>query len=400
MKETNKLLALEGLLKTLIEINPNEDLILSGYLRLQRSSEETVRELRERFLLLQKYLSPSQKSQVASAWPILNDYCQTQIQPGMAGVALFWRGGQSPFFHQMQFATPLPDWLVLDHTPRIIPLVEMKDNYDRYVVLISKETEARIFEIALGEISRRELLHKPELRKRLGREWTREHYHNHQHNRQMKFLKEKIALVEKIFQQGGHSHLILAGHPANLARIREQLPKNLRERLLDSIKLPSTLSIEQILLKTVESFVAAENRQSQQALDLLQNHLLSDGPAVAGLRHCTLAMQNGLVDMLIVSGGTDNYQATSSTPRPHKSKIDSSTFGTIEKARESLVQDAIRFGCAIEFLDPGTFLDDFEGVGAILRYRGGERWLRQLAEETDAADTGQNRPEQLACSGT
>ena len=50
----------------------------------------------------------------------------------------------------MQFAAPLPNWIAVYPTPNIYHLVELKDNYHRYVVLLALPDRASILEVNLG----------------------------------------------------------------------------------------------------------------------------------------------------------------------------------------------------------------------------------------------------------
>ena len=63
--------------------------------------------------------------------------------------------------------------MVVGSTPNIFHLVELKDTYDRYVVMISIEESARILEIHLGKVTEELWRERPELRQRLGREVLR-----------------------------------------------------------------------------------------------------------------------------------------------------------------------------------------------------------------------------------
>ena len=126
-------------------------------------------------------------------------------------MAAFARAGTQPFFLGLQFQVPLPDRLSVGSTPDIYHLVELKDTYHRYVVLISTEERTRILEVNLGAITREVWTARPELRVRVGREWTREHYQNHRRDRGKRFLKEKFEILEKLIAAGGPTHLTLAG---------------------------------------------------------------------------------------------------------------------------------------------------------------------------------------------
>jgi len=97
-------------------------------------------------------------------------YLAEKLLLGAKGVAIFSRAGGEPFFLPLQFRVPLPDWMAVGTTPNIFHLVELKDTYHRYVVMISTEESVRIYEVNLGAVTEQLWEQRPELRKRVGRE--------------------------------------------------------------------------------------------------------------------------------------------------------------------------------------------------------------------------------------
>jgi len=90
----------------------------------------------------------------------------------------------------------------------------------------------------------------------------------------------------------------------------------------------------------------------------------------SGLDACENVLSHGVIETLIMT------RSVSQTPQDrrvfsHRNADDN--YLTIEKRRQRLLERAIKHGVHIEFVDTGTFLDDYCGVGAILRYRGAEQ---------------------------
>jgi len=94
-------------------------------------------------------------------------------------MAAYARAGKSPFCLLLPFEVPLPDWIGVSSTANIYHLVELKDHYDRYVILLATEASARIIGVNLGSVTTQLCRSRPELRRRVGPEWTREHYQHH-----------------------------------------------------------------------------------------------------------------------------------------------------------------------------------------------------------------------------
>ena len=77
---------------------------------------------------------------------------------------------------------------------------------------------ATTLEVNLGAVTKEIWAERPELRQRVGREWTRDQYQNHSRDRADRFIKEKVEILDRLMSQGSQTHLILAGSPPLAAR--------------------------------------------------------------------------------------------------------------------------------------------------------------------------------------
>ena len=187
------------------------------------------------------------------------------------------------FMLPMQFATPLPNWIAVYPTPNIYHLVELKDNYHRYVVLLAMPDRASILEVNLGAATTQAWINRSELRMRVGSEWTRSHYQIHQAHRGDRFVQEKIATLQRLMQAGGHSHLILAGDPEITGRVRQALPSDLADKLVDVV--PSSERDQQtdVVMATLSSFIEHEEQESQSVARVSDRRIAQSEPGGRGL---------------------------------------------------------------------------------------------------------------------
>ena len=106
----------------------------------------------------------------------IQDYVIGRIEPRTRGMAAFARTGRDLFWLALQFEVPLPTWITIGSTPNIYHLVELKDNYDRYVVLLTTEASARIMSVNLRLITSQLWQSRPELRRHAGHDRSRDHF--------------------------------------------------------------------------------------------------------------------------------------------------------------------------------------------------------------------------------
>ena len=189
-------------IRTLATLEETNSPVISYY--LNRESNELASRLRltERGRVLRQSLWGQARHDFEAAMNQVEEYLDHELLPEARGVAIFARVNQGPFFLPLQFRVPLPNWLNVTANPNIYHLIELKDTYHRYVVMISTEESARILEVNLGAVTEELWRERPELRRRVGREWTREHYQNHRRAQTDRFIKEKIKVLEQLMAAG------------------------------------------------------------------------------------------------------------------------------------------------------------------------------------------------------
>ena len=266
----------------LVTLEETDAPVISCYLNLERSEQAYQDALAERIQTLMKSLHPPKRFQVEAALGTIEAYLRERPTGGNLGLALFSRAGKQPFFLPLEFRIPLPTWISVNSTANIYHLVELKDNYDRYVVLFATEESARILAINLGSITQEVWKTRPGLRKRIGNEWTREHYQDHRRERTKQFIREQIRIADELISTGGHGHLILAGPARMTAGIRQALPKHLLAKLVDVVSASAADRLSDVVAATLQPFLEHEESESLAVVDRLLNQIHTHGPAVAG----------------------------------------------------------------------------------------------------------------------
>jgi len=358
----------------LITVKETAAPVLSFYLNMESNYRN---ELAHRVLVLRNSLLRDERLCFEEALSKIEGFLASDILPGTKGVAVFARGGSCPFIIPLQFKVPLPNSMGIDLTPNIYELVELKDKYHRYVVMISTEEYARILEVNIGAITKELWSKIPELSQRVGREWTRDHYQNHRRDRGDRFIKDKVHILDHLMTKGGHTHLILAGKPWITARVREALPKRLSSKLFDIVPAAIGDKSSDIVAVTLARFVAQEERESENAAALLLKQIRTMGPAVAGTTASLKALEQGQVDMLIMA---DTYSPQSGWGCRNCGKMGEGPNQPVQCPRckgrhirevdlkEEMVRLSERHNTAFELVRHSGILKKLGGVGCLLRY--------------------------------
>lgn len=336
---------LRPFIQKLVHLEPAPEPVLSCFVDLDQPRLGTLAELEGRARLLRHALPPRLRSDFTDAFDEIRSYLTGSLRPESRSVALFSRWGDQPLFLDRQFEVPMETRLSLESRPEIYPLVELKDVYHRFVIVITTETEARILETTLGSVTEEVLKERPELRKRFGREWTREHYHNHKREREEQFIREKIRIIDELMGRRGHNHLVIAGSPKMVARLTKALPRRLRDKVISTVASNPGDGLSPIMREAIHLFVAAENLESHHRVEELKAALYRDGLATIGYYACREALGGGYADLLLVD-------------QDH----------TEVEQREDLVRLATEMGVGVETVNRNEVLEQLGGFGCLLRY--------------------------------
>lgn len=267
---------------------------------------------------------------------------------GSRGFAAWVRAGSAPFERTLSFRVPLPYALSWQAQPSVFPLVELKDTYHRYVVFHVSADVARVLEVNVGEVSEAVLRERPESAvPRLSRTNGRKVWQARLRAETTGFLREGIALVDRVVSGRGHSHLVLAGPHAVTARVRELLPRHLAVKLFEVIELGRHEPTPALLDAALGAFVEEEERESRRLAEQVALELRRGGLAAAGADEVGRALAAGRADVVVILRG----------------------WGT-PAAREELVRLAEVGGAHVEVVEESEALARLGGVGALLRYAG------------------------------
>ncbi len=345
--------------------------IARGRLSRPGAFEERVRNLRSA-------LSGRERQNLQNAIESIRSFISSRLLPDASGAAIFSRAGSQRFFLPLQFRVPLQDWMVVDTVPNIYHLVELKDTYDRYVVVVCSKEDIRILEVNLGAVTKDLWQRRPELRERLGREWTKLHYQKHRRHHELRFFREQAKLLEKLVVAGRYGHLILAGHPAATALMREALPRGVVAKLVDRVHASTKTSLSDVVEASIRTFVAEEERESQGVAEKLVEQLCSGGLATAGTGASLRALSHGRADVLVVTADyspapvrtcrachllQEEVQGPSACP-----KCASEEWREFDP-KEEMVRLAEQTGCEVEVVNQSEALARLGGAGCLLRFR-------------------------------
>jgi peptide subunit release factor 1 (eRF1) len=255
------------------------------------------------------------------------------------------------FFEAVQLQAPIDEHrLYVADQPHLYHLARLDDEYPRYAALVTDASSARIFVFGLGEkLSDEKLEGKKMHRVKVGG-WSQARYQRRVENAHRDHAKEAIDELDRIVREEKIAHVIVAGDPAIVPVLREQLPKHLAEKTVDVMRLDTKAPEQEIFEATLEAIREKDAARDAEKVHRLFELYRARGLAIAGVKETLQMLDNGQVDELLISASLDRD-------------------GAPEELSDRLVTKAKQTSARVSFIEDAALLGAVEGVGAFLRWR-------------------------------
>ena len=371
----------EEMVARLIEFQPQQTPVISLYLDT-RTNEHGKRTyapfVRKRLTELARTFaahSPERNS-FDEDFVRIERYLEEEPRPSAQGIAIFSCSAANDFFDVGQFDVPFERNRVhVADRPQLYPLARLSDQNPRYAVVTADTNSAHIFVFSGGlTIGKRDIQSDDPAEPRWAG-WTINKFQSHVADFQSRHAKDVIAALDRTAREDQIDKIILAGDQETIIPLlREQMPKELAEKVIDVVSLSVDASAQQILKETQSVIQRHNSLSDMEKVQRLLNEYRADDLAVVGVPQTIAALSNGQVEELLITAAPAEivydeaevanvlrlYQ-TDDRPLPN---IDSRSLA------DELVRRAKEYSSArITFIEEDSELKQVGGVGALLRYR-------------------------------
>jgi len=187
------------------------------------------------------------------------------------------------------------------------PIVEAMDEHERYGVVLTSTTRARLFIVHVGKITEHEdLISDTTARsKALGTDqWRSQGRREMRHDEEVALHTKKVidALHDLALRQP-FDRLIVAGSKKATAQLERLLPRRLQGKLVRTLTMPVTATRKEVLEGVLKLQQRIEREQETALVDGLEAELHDRGKAVAGFAPVVDAINQGRVWKLFYAKG-------------------------------------------------------------------------------------------------
>ncbi len=301
-------------------------------------------------------------------------YLGTDAPKDAAGLAIFACSADNVWM-TLPLQVPVENQIVEDRYPHIFNLARIIDDYETYAVVLADGQESRILVVALNGAEQVGETEAAEEIKRFQAGGPAQMTLQHRTDNLIKAHTKDIAQeLTRIIQRYDVQHVIIAGNDAIKGIVLENLPEQIKEKLVDFVKLDIQSNLQSVMELIEPMMRDVERKQEADDVALLEGEVARNGLGVAGVSDTAMALSKGQVMTLIMHqnfnavGGECPNCGTIRAGLRDKCPYDGTELQQAD-LREVFTARAVQQGSTLQIVDASEYLDQHEGVGALLRYR-------------------------------
>jgi peptide subunit release factor 1 (eRF1) len=293
------------------------------------------------------------------------------------GMAIF-AASERNLLQVYALASVVPNRLVVDEEPYLVPLLELLHRQRRYLVVHTDTHRGRLYTAVPGAVHMIEEIDEPvpKRHRAAGELWGKQQatIARHREDHVIHYLKRLARETERAWPEERYDGIVLLGEHEVLAKFRTYLTEELRSSIAG--ELPHAWTGRQVpLLEKIDSIHArALREQERQLFEDIKRRLMEDHHIVTGPQAVIDAIEN---DQIGYSGcvvmESDPGEIASRCSGCHKlfaQAIDEcpSCHASCEKTNlwQAIALFAARKHVVVHFIEPGHGLDKHAGVVALL----------------------------------
>jgi peptide subunit release factor 1 (eRF1) len=312
----------------------------------------------------------------------ITQYLSEEVKPETNGIAIFACAGADEFFEALQLEAPIENHrLYVYNQPHLYPLARLMDQYPRYAVLVADTNRARLFVFGRNKTLKADEVTNIKTKGSKTGGWSQMRYQRHLEQYHLKHAKEVVDMLAEVVREDNIQHIILAGDAVIIPQLREQMPKEVSDKIVDVLSLDINAPEHEVLAESMEAMQQYDAESDAEKVEQMLNAYRAGGLAVVGSQDTLEALSMGMVEELIIAarqqqveGDKDDVAILSDNEVPEAivggqdGAVADLTSDQIIVA-DDLVTRARQTGARVTFIEDPSLLEEVGGVGAILRYR-------------------------------
>lgn len=305
----------------------------------------------------------------------INKYVQ-KIKPSANGVAIFACSGENDYFKTFEFDVPFEkNQFVVKDKPFVYPLARMVDQNPEFAVVLADSNMAKIYLMQRGKVLNNEEIENEKYSRSEAGGWSQMRFQRHIDEMRKQHAKEVVEELEKIVREEDVRQIVLAGNKdVVIPLLNEEMNDFLNERIVGTVRMEIDAAESQIIDEATTAIKQNDTLRDKEKIDHLKEENYDEGKGVTGIAKTLEALANGQVQELYLTAKFDELEYNENEVREILKAYAPGEDGKTPNSKNSqeiaddMISRALESAERIRFIEDENLLEEFGGVGALLRY--------------------------------
>lgn len=336
----------------LANLRPADGAVVSCYLDLGQGKSMLQTLIRNRLEAELARVPAAHRSAFEDCFDVIEAQLESDLPLRARGLAIFAAAaGKAPLLSAMPFAVPFRSSLTVAISPDLLPLMQLKELYGRFLIVIAEPEGLQLAEVNLGNVSVKVWATSSALAvtdPAGGRS-------------QLEAIRagglfSQVSLIERHLGKAGSCPVLLAGDIEVMQAIPELLGSSSVVRLMGAVPRPADATLQETAAECLRTLMDFKTSQARSMAAQILRSIRNQRHVVAGTVAVLDAIRSGIADRLVIS----------SDYRPELGRRDSMDKKDAVNLRVELIRLAAQRRFSVEFTDSEA-LHYLGGVGCLLR---------------------------------
>lgn len=293
------------------------------------------------------------------------------LSPSVIGLALFLKGGE--VIERFETSIPFEDQVAYRRYPFISQLAFIGEEFEPYAVVHLDSRNARIFEVALGELVDTSDI-KREVHRRIHRGgWSQMRFQRGIEGEKHAHIQEVADVLAQLVAKHRYKRVVLIGPDKSRSILKAALTSDVARRVIDGERVDSRAADHELLQTAVDYFHKAEDEEETAKMDRVVREIHSSTMGVSGLEDTLTYLARGqayevLLPFDLKRQGSHCNECGMIFKDPTKvcHACESKDIVDVDLI-EVVTRTAVKFGTHLEFVKNHGFAGRLGGAAALLR---------------------------------
>lgn len=289
---------------------------------------------------------------------------------------------EEDYFKVFPLAVSLRSRVRVSDRPFVKPLADLLDSFGGYGVALVDKQGARLFYFHLGELKEQEGVIGEEVRhtkrgggsQATGRRGGVAGKTNYVEEVADRNIKDAAEFAARFFSENNVRRVLIGGTDDNIKPFRSALPKAWQSLVVGTFPMSMNASEIEVLERAMQVGLEAEERRKAKLVDAVVTGAAKGRGGVVRLEDTLRAVHEGRVQTLVISDGlrAPGWKCQGcgyiTAHTLETCPFCQGSFSEIPDAIEMAVRDVMQSGGEVEVVHDIKALEDYEKIGAMLRY--------------------------------